>query len=514
MKRYSLVHLDSFLHDPPEKFKRDPRSEEFRASSDRPGDVFNETFSVGTVLEWLGFEVSHSDGQGEHWVRPGKSARDGSSVTVYDDDTGQHATVWSDTVTGWYPAMEVRRPYDAFGLFTVTHHDGDFAAANQALIAEGFGEPRDDGGMLAFLAGIEADIAGERELEANTREPTSWAPMDGRAFLAGNPEPPPDLFRREDGVFLLYRGQVNIFMGEPESAKSWGAQVALVECIAAGGRACMIDFENSNTAVRDRLLALQLPEKYMDRGGRFDYIRPQVPLVAFTYEHEDLLAAASKNYDIIVIDGVTDGMSLQGLDPMNNMDASTFDRLLYKPLAATGAAVVVIDHVTKSREGRGDWAIGAQAKKAATTGASYGFEKVHEFGRGMIGMSRLIVAKDKPGYVRPKSVGNKIIAEFWLDASVEGVMTPSLKVPTSASQVVQASPALMALLSEYIGANPARKRATIYTSCGSTVKREYVAAAFDELRVNGYIQSELGKPDAWHSLKPYVASPPGDWTDL
>lgn len=513
MKRYSLLALDALLYDPPERTKRQPRTEE-HSSSSRPGDVFNETFSVGTVLSWLEFEPAHSDSQGEHWVRPGKSARDGSSVTVYDDDEGQHATIWSDTVTGWYPAAEVRRPYDAFGLFVVTHHDGDFAAANRALLAEGFGEPRDDGGMREFLAGIEADIRGERVLEASAEEEekpagSSWRAISGRLILAGNPEPPPSLFRRADGVCLLYRGRVNIFQGEPETAKSWGAQVALVECIKAGGKGCMIDFENSAYSVRDRMLPLGLSEDEFCES--FFYVHPEEPLnEASAYQLREELKS---EYDLIVVDGVTDGMALLGLDTMANMDAATFDRTFLRVLAASGAAVVVIDHVTKSRDNRGSWAIGAQHKKSACTGAQYLFEKIHDFGRGMKGMSRLIVAKDKPGYVNQEYVGEKLIAEFWLDGTTPGVVTPSLLVPTAASQVTQVSASLMELLSNYISINPGMKRDSIFTGCGSTVETKFLKAAFDKLRVDGYIADDMKLPDCWRTVKPFTVIP-ADWSAL
>ena len=35
--------------------------------------------------------------------------------------------------------MDVRRPYDAFGLYVHLEHDGDFRAASDALEAQGYG---------------------------------------------------------------------------------------------------------------------------------------------------------------------------------------------------------------------------------------------------------------------------------------------------------------------------------------------------------------------------------------
>jgi hypothetical protein len=175
--------------------------------------------------------------------------------------------------------------------------------------------------------------------------------------------------------------------------------------------------------------------------------------------------------------------------------------------------VVVIDHVTKSRDNRGNWAIGAQHKKGACTGSQFLFEKVHEFGRGMKGMSRLILAKDKPGYLNQEYVGAKLIAEFWLDGTEPGVLTPSLLVPTSASQVTQVSASLMELLSNYISINAGLKKDTIFTGCGSTVETKFLKAAFDKLRVDGYIATDLTNHDCWRTVKPFTVIP-ADWSNL
>ncbi len=108
--------------------------------------------------------------------------------------------------------------------------------------------------------------------------------------------------------------------------------------------------------------------------------------------------------DLVIVDGVTDAMSVLGFnggDP--NADATGFIRRFCKRLAdRTGAAVVIIDHVTKSSEGRGRFAIGGQAKMAGLTGAAY----IVEPGPtppmpGRVGSVVLRIAKDRPGGIRP-----------------------------------------------------------------------------------------------------------------
>ncbi len=53
----------------------------------------------------------------------------------------------------------------------------------------------------------------------------------------------------------------------------------------------------------------------------------------------------------------------------------------------TGAAVVMIDHVTKDSESRGRFAIGGQAKLAGLTGAAYTVDVAHPLGTGCAGSS-------------------------------------------------------------------------------------------------------------------------------
>ena len=59
-----------------------------------------------------------------------------------------------------------------------------------------------------------------------------------------------------------------------------------------------------------------------------------------------------------------------------------------------------LDHVTKDREGRGRYAIGAVHKLNALDGGAYILENRHPFGVGRTGRSTVRVAKDRPGQLR------------------------------------------------------------------------------------------------------------------
>ena len=96
-----------------------------------------------------------------------------------------------------------------------------------------------------------------------------------------------------------------------------------------------------------------------------------------------------------VIDGVTEALTIFGLDLNDNADSARWYQQLPRPIVRRGAAVLLIDHVTKDREGRGRFAIGAQHKLAGVD-VAYGVEVVEPFGGGRDGLVKVTVAKDRP----------------------------------------------------------------------------------------------------------------------
>ncbi len=59
-----------------------------------------------------------------------------------------------------------------------------------------------------------------------------------------------------------------------------------------------------------------------------------------------------------------------------------------------------LDHVTKDREGRGRYALGAVHKLNAVDGAAFVLKNRATFGIGRIGRSTVLLAKDRPGQLR------------------------------------------------------------------------------------------------------------------
>lgn len=250
--------------------------------------------------------------------------------------------------------------------------------------------------------------------------PNTWEPVDLANALKGVDIPGPELLARDDGANLWYRGRIHWLQGEPESCKSWLALVGVAQTLANGGRVLWVDYEDDDRGVVARLLALSVsPDVIADR---FQYVRPEEPLATvdrytretrYTRGHIALTALLDTNrYDLAVIDGVTEAMVTEGLDMMSNPDIATWMRRLLRVLADSGAAVVAIDHVTKSKDDRGRYAIGGQHKLAGVTGAVYTLTTHRPFARARsdahTGVIILAVTKDRPGHVRAAAPEGKV----------------------------------------------------------------------------------------------------------
>jgi len=122
---------------------------------------------------------------------------------------------------------------------------------------------------------------------------------------------------------------------------------------------------------------------------------------------------------------------LHGLDPLSNPDVERFFEMLPRRLARRGLPVLLTDHVTKDREGRGRYAIGAQHKLAAIDGAAYSLAVVRPFGRGLAGAALLTVTKDRPGYVRQAAGPGGRIGELRVASLEEGRVTVGIEPPTA-----------------------------------------------------------------------------------
>lgn len=236
---------------------------------------------------------------------------------------------------------------------------------------------------------------------------TTWAPVD--LSQVGETIEEATVLTRADGVGLMYRGRTHWFQGESESHKTWLVLIAAHQELAAGGSVVYVDFEDHPATVKARLAALGVSEPVLCDPSRFAYLRPDEP---FTEDaRRDLTAAIGRlSPTLAILDGVSESMAMEDLDPNTTSDTARWIALLPKMIANSDSrpAVGVLDHTTKTTEGRRGWAIGSQHKKAGTDGAAYDVQAIRKVYRAygsepVEGIVSVRVAKDRVGYVRGHS---------------------------------------------------------------------------------------------------------------
>ena len=324
---------------------------------------------------------------------------------------------------------------------------------------------------------------------------TSWWPIDLAELFSGDHQPPaPSLYQRDDGQPLLYAGKCHAFNGESESGKSWAALIACVQTIQAGDHVLYLDFEDTAQTVVTRLLALGAkPAQVLER---FHYAQPHEPIftkgMRFTPANADLVHVLdTHDIALAIIDGVTEAMTMHGLDLIGNADYATFHSALPRRLSAAGAAVVQIDHVTKDRENRGRWAIGAQHKLAAMDGAVFTFQCAKPFGLGRHGITKMTIEKDRPGALRQHAKGKRI-ADLHIDSDPDThALTWSLELPDTAEtdDGTLKPTAIMEKVSRFLEDNPqGMSKRSVRAGVGGS--NDLVDLAIDLLQNGHYIHIE------------------------
>jgi hypothetical protein len=265
-----------------------------------------------------------------------------------------------------------------------------YAAAD---IADAAYTNADPGDVLATVS----DIVGRLGTEGARTSSSTLEVADVAALLETDLEPEEAcMMIRADGKALIYAGKMHMFQAEPTSGKSWLACYICAEVLGIGGSCVWIDHEDSPQGIIGRMLALGVEPAHL--GARFRYVRPLGKLGPL--ERAELFAlVAATNPDVIIIDGVAAALVREGYDEQSNHDVEKWTDEVPRPLARTGAAVVMLDHVAKDKDSQGRWARGAGAKLGVIDAASYQVKVMSPFARHRPGKLKLVIAKDRPGGV-------------------------------------------------------------------------------------------------------------------
>lgn len=402
--------------------------------------------------------------------------------------------------------------------------------ADRADLAERLAERADDDVLTCWLkvtderavraaerrreAEWAAELAGGTELPP---EPTvntetgevpqvgaSWSAVDLAEVVAGVvtgtiTRPAPTIGRRSDGQALFYPGKVNGVAGASNAGKSWTGFYACSQEITDGQHVVYIDLEDDMAAAVARLLDLGVPADVIVE--RFHYVSPAE---AFTYAAAEAFGRLLDEVrpSLVVVDSTGESMALDGAKPNDDDDVARWFRRLPTSIARrSGAAVLVLDHVTKAEDG-GLWPIGSQRKRAAIGGAQYMQVNVRPFDRTTPGFSKLVCAKDRHGIYHQ----GQTVALVHLTPHTEGVDL-ELRAPaeTSGSGIGQWRPtAIMERISRALedADEPMSVRALDRAVNG---KKEHKQIATDLLVKSGHVDLAQGPRRAvLHQLvRPY-----------
>jgi hypothetical protein len=333
---------------------------------------------------------------------------------------------------------------------------------------------------------------------------SSWEPVDIDSVLRGERVTlPPAVLERSDGVKLIYPGRLNVFMGDSESCKTWIADAAVAAELNQGHHVIILDYEDSAETTVERLRSLGVSADnisawltYTNPAGKFDELAEAVLQEAIKGRGDPTLA---------VVDGVTEAMADIGLDPISGPDVATFYGGAPRWLAHTGAAVTLIDHVTKSTEGRGRWAIGSERKISGLDGAAYGFDVIEPFGRGRTGKVKMTVSKDRLGHIRQHEGPKRLIALIELQSWPDGGVTINIDPPDPESSTGFKPTHLMEKVSKVITAQPGLSITALRKAVGGG--HGYIDLALELLILEEFVEVRKGTRNAQqhYSVRPYKA---------
>jgi hypothetical protein len=364
-----------------------------------PGDDYNARTTWDEILLPLGWSKVYQKGEATVWRRPNKN--EGISATTNFNGNDKLFVFSTSTI------FEAESSYSKFAAYAHLNTNGDFKQAALQLRNLGYGatelkELQPVNNLLATNA-IEAP---SQVTEPNlSDDESSWKPIPLKDYFDGLFQTPSaTILKRSDGAGLIYPGKVHSFYGESESGKSWIAQIATAELLKIDQKVIYIDFESDAIDIVNRLKVLGVSRANLLQY--FSYIRPDGPRDVNDTYWQDILEP--DRAVLVIIDGVTEALTMWGGQTKDNDEITRWMRIFPRTVAtASGAAVVLIDHITKNAETRGRFAIGGQSKLATIDGAAYLCEPIELLAPGKIGTISMRVTKDRPGDVRRKAGAQK-----------------------------------------------------------------------------------------------------------
>jgi hypothetical protein len=310
-------------------------------------------------------------------------------------------------------------------------------------------------------------------------QPHSWLPVDLVAL--GDSQPPEPSI-----VGLSYPGSLAIHYGEPDNGKTLLELVICLEQIRLGRAVVWLDFEMSPVTINARLRDFGATP---DEIAKFLYLAPSEPIGDPKIRADLDELSRGHNPAVVVIDAMAGGMALHALDGNKAEDVEAFYTAVANPFRTHGAAVHVIDHVTKDRESRGRWPIGSQRKLGAVD-VGLSVENVQPFGRGRSGLAKLRVTKDRHGALTRPTVAELELASDPDTGRITWNLRASQPTPETDSNEWKPTRTMDAIVSHLRGCTEPVSRSAIADAIGYRKQTVLQAAGF--LILDGTVK-EVGR---------------------
>ena len=317
----------------------------------RPGDDFADRGDPRPYLQAAGWQFAGTAPDGnEQWTRPGKDPTAGFSATLKD----RVFYVFSSNASPFEPG----KGYNAFQVYTLLEHRGDFTSAARTLLDKGYGK-REEASQIDFSALNERLANGVQPPPTPAPSEPEDIPVD--KLVEGYPVMRPVLI---DGFLRL--GETMNIIAPPKTGKSW-LVTDLALSVAMGtdwfgfqcerGRVLIIDNE-----LHKETSASRLPKIIASRGFDLKKVGPWLSIVnqrgrLKTIEDigNHLAEYREKKYRLIIIDAFYRAMP-RGIDENDNGAIADVYNMLDRYAQEIGCAFVLIHHTSK----------GNQAQKSVT----------------------------------------------------------------------------------------------------------------------------------------------------
>ena len=268
-----------------------------------------------------------------------------------------------------------------------------------------------------------------------TQPGDSWKPVDLKAVLASGFEAPRPSIGSVDGCDhgLFYPGRVNMVFGDSGGGKTWLALFVIGELMKQGRDAVLIDYEDHPTSQIARLEQMNIP-----RATILQHLIYLQPSERWTKQSEKNLSDACHDKDIAiaVLDSTGEALAIDGVQPNADDEIAKWFRGCARFLAnEVGAAVVLLDHVVKSRgqSRNSDFASGSHRKRAAVNGAAYFIDVIQAPSRDNDGAFKLITRKCRFGWRKHGTVACEVSMKNQVDFRVDFGLKAVAEVQRTAS---------------------------------------------------------------------------------